>query len=61
MDEWEPWLGVPEDLQACFRRGHGEFFTVDYWNKVQAGLTAGKLHHVVPYPPERRLRPRNEL
>ncbi len=56
VDEWERWLGVPPDLQDYFRGRHGELFTVDYWKQVQARLLAGKLHHVLPYPPERRLR-----
>lgn len=55
VDEWERFLGVPTDLQAYFREKHGELFTVDYWDQVQSRIMAGKLHFVLPYPPERRL------
>jgi isocitrate dehydrogenase kinase/phosphatase len=55
VDEWERYLGVPQDLQEYFRRRHGDLFTVDYWAEVQRRIMAGKLHFVLPYPPERRL------
>jgi isocitrate dehydrogenase kinase/phosphatase len=55
VDEWERFLGVPTDLQAYFREKHGDLFTVDYWDQVQRRIMAGKLHFVLPYPPERRL------
>jgi isocitrate dehydrogenase kinase/phosphatase len=55
VDEWARFLGVPTDLQNYFREKHGDLFTVDYWEQVQRRITAGKLHFVLPYPPERRL------
>jgi isocitrate dehydrogenase kinase/phosphatase len=55
VDEWERFLGVPTDLQEYFRKRHGDLFTVDYWDQVQRRIMAGKLHFVLPYPPERRL------
>src|ERR1039457_2703823 len=55
VDEWERFLGVPPDLQNYFREKHGDLFTVNYWDQVQRCITAGKLHFVLPYPPERRL------
>jgi len=55
VDEWERFLGVPPDLQSYFREKHGDLFTLDYWEQVQRRITAGKLHFVLPYPPERRL------
>ena len=56
VDEWERYLGVPPDLQNYFREKHGDLFTVDYWEQLQRRILAGKLHFVIPYPPERRLR-----
>ena len=56
VDEWERYLGVPPDLQNYFREKHGDLFTVDYWDQLQRRILAGKLHFVIPYPPERRLR-----
>ena len=55
VDEWARFLGVPTDLQSYFREKHGDLFTVDYWEEVQRRIMAGKLHFVLPYPPERRL------
>ena len=55
VDEWERYLGVPPDLQNYFREKHGDLFTVDYWEQLQRRILAGKLHFVIPYPPERRL------
>ncbi|HTT63635.1 MAG TPA: isocitrate dehydrogenase kinase/phosphatase AceK regulatory subunit [Bryobacteraceae bacterium] len=55
VDEWERFLGVPPDLQGYFRARHGDLFTVAYWEQVQRRIMAGKLHFVLPYPPERRL------
>ncbi len=55
VDEWERYLGVPEDLRDYFRRKHGDLFTVGYWTGVQRRVAAGELHYVVPYPSERRL------
>jgi isocitrate dehydrogenase kinase/phosphatase len=55
VDEWERYLGVPSDLQDYFRERHGDLFTVNYWDEVQRRILAGKLHFVIPYPPERRL------
>ena len=55
VDEWERYLGVPEDLRDYFRRKHGDLFTVGYWTSMQRRVAAGELHYVVPYPPERRL------
>jgi len=55
VDEWERFLGVPPDLQDYFRQKHGDLFTVGYWAEAQRRIMAGKLHFVLPYPPERRL------
>jgi isocitrate dehydrogenase kinase/phosphatase len=55
VDEWERFLGVPLDLQDYFRRKHGDLFTLEPWAEVQRRIMAGKLHFVLPYPPERRL------
>ena len=55
VDEWERYLGMPEDLRDYFARRHGDLFTVAYWQDMQRRVAAGELHHVVPYPPERRL------
>ncbi|MGC9945099.1 MAG: isocitrate dehydrogenase kinase/phosphatase AceK regulatory subunit [Bryobacteraceae bacterium] len=55
VDEWERYLGVPPDLQAYFREKHGDLFTVDYWDRLQRRILAGKMHFVIPYPAERRL------
>lgn len=55
VDEWERFLGVPLDLQDYFRRKHGDLFTLEHWAEVQRRIMAGKLHFVLPYPPERRL------
>ena len=55
VDEWERFLGVPSDLQEYFREKHGDLFTVDYWEQLQNRILAGKLHFVIPYPPERLL------
>ena len=55
VDEWERFLGVPPDLQDYFRERHGDLFTVGYWERLQRRILAGKLHFVIPYPPERRL------
>jgi len=55
VDEWERFLGVPPDLKDCFRQRHGDLFTLQYWTDVQHSIMAGKLHFVLPYPPERRL------
>jgi isocitrate dehydrogenase kinase/phosphatase len=55
VDEWERYLGVPPDLQAYFRSKYGDLFTVSYWDEVQRRIMAGKLHFILPYPPERRL------
>jgi len=55
VDEWERFLGVPTDLKEYFRQRHGDLFSAAYWENVQRGVREGKLHFVVPYPPERRL------
>jgi isocitrate dehydrogenase kinase/phosphatase len=55
VDEWERFLGVPPDLKDYFRQKHGDLFTLDYWIEVQRRIMAGKLHFVLPYPPQRRL------
>jgi isocitrate dehydrogenase kinase/phosphatase len=55
VDEWERYLGVPDDLRDCFRRKHGDLFTVAYWAEVHRRLASGEFHYVVPYPPERCL------
>jgi len=55
VDEWERFLGLPLDLQDYFRRKHGDLFTLEPWAEVQRRIMAGKLHFVLPYPPERRL------
>jgi isocitrate dehydrogenase kinase/phosphatase len=55
VDEWERFLGVPLDLQACFREKHGDLFTTAYWTQVQRRILSGEQHYVLPYPQERRL------
>lgn len=55
VDEWERFLGIPPDLQACFLRRHGDLFTLDYWSEARRRITRGMLHFVLPYPPDRRL------
>jgi len=61
VDEWERFLGVPGDLREYFGEKHGYMFTVDYWDQVQHRIMAGKLHFVLPYPPERRLAKDSDL
>jgi isocitrate dehydrogenase kinase/phosphatase len=55
VDEWERSLGVPPDLRDYFRRKHGDLFTTQHWIEAQGRVSTGEFHHVVPYPPERRL------
>jgi isocitrate dehydrogenase kinase/phosphatase len=47
---------VPPDLQEFFRQKHGDLFRAEYWAEVQRRVAAGRLHFVLPYPSERRLR-----
>jgi isocitrate dehydrogenase kinase/phosphatase len=61
VDEWERFLGVPEDLRDFFRRKHGDLFTIGYWTGMQQQVGAGALHYVVPYPPERRLKMQSRM
>jgi isocitrate dehydrogenase kinase/phosphatase len=56
VDEWERFLGVPPDLKDFFHQKHGDLFRADYWEEVQNRVMEGKLHFVLSYPPERRLR-----
>ncbi|HBY58848.1 MAG TPA: hypothetical protein DEH78_03440, partial [Solibacterales bacterium] len=55
VDEWERFIGIPLDLRAFFLARHGDLFTLAYWNEVRRRAARGKLHFVLPYPPERRL------
>ncbi len=55
VDEWERYLGVPQDLAGCFRRRHGDLFTPEFWARMQERIRAGELHYVRPYPADRKL------
>ena len=55
VDEWETFLGVPQDLRDYFRSTHGDVFTVSYWSEAQHRIASGELHFVLPYPSDRRL------
>jgi isocitrate dehydrogenase kinase/phosphatase len=56
VDEWERFFGVPADLRDYFRQRHGDLFTTEYWDEVVNRVKSGDLHHVLPYPAERRLK-----
>lgn len=55
VDEWERFLGIPDDLRDCFRARHGDLFTLEYWTGLQRRVMGGEVHYVLPYPVERRL------
>lgn len=56
-EEFFPFLGVPERLEAPFLEEHGDLFAPDFWRDMQERLRAGEMADFFPYPRERRLRP----
>ncbi len=56
-EEIEANLEFPDRrLRRLFREVHGDLLTVEYWERMQRDLRAGRVPGLVIYPQERRLR-----
>ncbi len=54
-EEFEHFLGLPDDLHAVFAEHHADLFDYKYWRGIQQRLKAGELIHIFPYSQRRRL------
>ena len=50
-EEFENFLGLTGALKQVFLRHHGDLLEVDYWQRTQAEILAGRPPHVFPYRP----------
>ena len=55
-EEMKTFLGLPPELAEIFVEHHGELFTADFWNGLQARHNAGEVLEVLPYKEHRRLK-----
>jgi isocitrate dehydrogenase kinase/phosphatase len=60
-EEFPRFLAFPERARDELMRQHGDLFRPQLWRETQNRLRAGKLPHIFPYKPERRLGPRTQL
>jgi isocitrate dehydrogenase kinase/phosphatase len=60
-EEFPRFLAFPERAHDELMRQHGDLFRPQLWRETQNRLRAGKLPHIFPYKPERRLGPRTQL
>jgi isocitrate dehydrogenase kinase/phosphatase len=49
-------LGLPADQLDVLLAHHGDLFTADFWQRMQAAHAEGQLPDIYPYPEARRLR-----
>jgi isocitrate dehydrogenase kinase/phosphatase len=56
-EEFPRFLAFPERARDELMKQHGDLFRPQLWRETQDRLRAGKLPHIFPYTPERRLRP----
>lgn len=54
-EEFRTFLRFPRDLAEVFETFHGDLYDVAFWRDTQAALRSGKVIHIFPYKPERRL------
>jgi isocitrate dehydrogenase kinase/phosphatase len=55
-EEFRPYLGLPDPLEAEFMAHHADLFDVDFWRRTQARIRSGERIHIFPYADELRLR-----
>jgi isocitrate dehydrogenase kinase/phosphatase len=55
-EEFSRFLGLPADLREELERAHGELWTVEFWQEIQARVLGGDQIDIFPYQPSRRLR-----
>jgi isocitrate dehydrogenase kinase/phosphatase len=53
--EFQKFLGLPDELRAVFEEHHADLYGVDFWRQCQARLQAGKIIHIFPYTESDRL------
>ena len=54
-EEFERFLGLPENLREVFLAQHADLFEAHFWQQYQARLNAGEVIHIFPYDRSRRL------
>jgi isocitrate dehydrogenase kinase/phosphatase len=54
-EEFERFLGLPDDLHQVFVDHHTDLFTPDYWRRIQDRLRSGEIIHIFPYNHSKRL------
>jgi isocitrate dehydrogenase kinase/phosphatase len=54
-EEFEHFLGLPDDLHQVFVDHHSDLFTPEYWRSIQDRLRAGEIIHIFPYDDSKRL------
>jgi isocitrate dehydrogenase kinase/phosphatase len=55
-EELRTFLWLPKPLRATLEEAHGELFTVEFWEEMQARHRAGEILDVFPYDQEKRFR-----
>ena len=53
--EFRHFLGLPDHLLRIFLDHHSDLLDVEFWQKAQAAIKAGKYPHIFPYAQSRRL------
>jgi isocitrate dehydrogenase kinase/phosphatase len=54
-EEFEHFLGLPDDLHQVFVDNHSDLFEAAYWRSIQKRLNAGEVIHIFPYDENKRL------
>ena len=54
--EFRHFLGLPDHLLPIFLDHHSDLLDVEFWQKAQAAIKAGKYPHIFPYAQSRRLK-----
>ena len=57
-EEFRQFIGLPKALLEVFDEQHRDLYDVDFWQGMQARVTAGEIIDIFPYPPLRQLAPR---
>lgn len=55
-EEFRKFLGLPDHLRDVFCGHHEDLFEVNFWQRAQLAIQAGKLPHIYPYARSRKVK-----
>ncbi len=55
-EEFKTFIHLPGPMKQAFEKAHGDLYTVEFWQTMQARIKTGEVMHIFPYEKHKRFK-----